>query len=110
MCSSLDLVAFSTRVPSRQRWRRASAGEVAARATCRPAPAACFAVPVELTPSRRRVEHEPSREAGEDEVGEGRFVIATVRMVTWRYLFDRAAELVGQEPRPPTGWEPVERC
>ena len=106
----LERDAIEARMPARERRRGGRVGTIARRFGRLREQAACFAVPVELTPSRRRVEHEPSGEARENEVGEGRFVIATVRSRTWRYLLDRTAELVGQEPRPPPGWEPVERC
>ena len=67
-----------------------------------------LALPVHLGLSRRRVEHQASRETGEDEVGERRFAITAVRAWARRDALDRPAELVAQEPRPPSRRQPVE--
>src|SRR5204863_4210179 len=91
----LERDAVKARVPARERGRGGRACTVARRFGCLRQQAACFAASVELAPSRRRVEHEPSGEASEQEVGDGRLVVATVPMRTRRYLLDRVAKLVG---------------
>ncbi len=99
----LERDAIETRVPARERGRGGRACTVARRFGCARQQVACFAVSMELAPSRRRVEHEPSGEAGEDEVGKEWLVIAIVRMRTRRYLLDQTTQLVGHEPCPPPG-------
>ena len=104
----LERGAVETRVPARQRRRNGRACTRARPFDGLRKQVACLAVPVQLGPSRRRVEHQTSREPRQDELGQRRFLLTAVRATTSLDALDRPTELVAQEPRPPSGWQPVE--
>src|SRR5207248_7065541 len=79
----LERDAIEARVPARQRGRGGRACTVARRLDCLHQQVACLAVPVQLAPSRSGIHLKPSREAGQDEVGDRRGPAPTVTPATW---------------------------
>ena len=104
----LELGAVEARAPARARGRsrprlhrrRAASTDCASRS--RPSPCPC---------SSDRPDAESSTGgpgSGQNEVRERRFPVSAVRATTWLDPLDRAAEVVAEEARPPSGRQPVE--